>query len=164
MKVTDTLTTLFEHHLWANLRLFEACAALNDEQLDGKILGTYGSIREMLAHIVTAEQSYFARISTGKSYPRRENEPPMTLAQQVAALRVTGTGLIEWASKVDGSAEVEYLWEGVPRNIPKAIIVAQAINHATEHRSQIMATMTQLGVEPPDLQPWVYFDEMDQQG
>ena len=32
-------------------------------------------------------------------------------------------------------------------------------NHATEHRAQIMAILTQLGVEPRDLSGWAYFEE-----
>jgi uncharacterized damage-inducible protein DinB len=49
---SDTLTTLFRHHLWANLRLFERCAGLTNEQLDAPVVGTYGSIRDTLQHIV----------------------------------------------------------------------------------------------------------------
>jgi len=32
------------------------------------------------------------------------------------------------------------------------------INHATEHRAQIMAILTQLGIQPPDLDGWSYFE------
>jgi uncharacterized damage-inducible protein DinB len=52
-------------------------------------------------------------------------------------------------------------WDGTPREVPKTILLTQVINHATEHREQIKAIMTQLGIEPPDLQGWAYFDEMD---
>jgi uncharacterized damage-inducible protein DinB len=52
-------------------------------------------------------------------------------------------------------------WDGTPRDVPKTIILNQVINHATEHRSQIMTIMTQLGIDPPDLQSWAYFDEME---
>ena len=38
MKPTDTVTTLFNHHLWANLRLLEQCAELTNEQLDATIV------------------------------------------------------------------------------------------------------------------------------
>ena len=31
MKPTGTLTTLFSHNLWANLRLLERCAALSSD-------------------------------------------------------------------------------------------------------------------------------------
>ena len=40
MNPTDTLTTLYRHNRWANLRLLERCAGLSDEQLDATLLGT----------------------------------------------------------------------------------------------------------------------------
>jgi len=46
-----------------------------------------------------------------------------------------------------------------PRNVPKTILLTQVINHATEHREQIKAILTELGIEPPDLQGWSYFEE-----
>src|SRR5262249_5878132 len=157
MKSNDSLTTLFSHNLWANLRLLERCAKLSNEQLDATISGTFGTIRDTLQHIVDAEQSYFSRISTGKSRPHREDEARLTMGQMAESLRTTGTGLIEWVTKVQPGDTVVIDWDGSPRNVPKTIILTQVINHATEHRSQIMAIMTQLGVEPPDLQPWQYF-------
>lgn len=161
MKHTDTLTTLFSHNLWANLHLLERCAELTSEQLDATATGTYGSIREILQHIVTAEQSYFSRISTGQGYRRPEDAPPMTLAEMTESLRTTGSGLIEWAPRVHADDTVTVDWDGTPREVPKTILLTQVINHATEHREQIKAIMTQLGIEPPDLQGWAYFDEMD---
>jgi uncharacterized damage-inducible protein DinB len=56
---------------------------------------------------------------------------------------------------------VQIDWDGTPRDVPKSISLTQAINHATERRAQIMATLTQLGIEPPDLRGWSYFDELD---
>ena len=164
MKPADTLTTLFSHNLWANLRLLEKCADLTEEQLDASISGTYGAIQDTLQHIVTAERSYFSRISTGKRYDHPENMPPMSIPEMMAAARATGAGLVEWAPKVQTGDSVEIDWDGTARIVPKAIILTQVINHATEHRAQVMATMTQIGVEPPDLQSWQYFEEQYQQG
>jgi uncharacterized damage-inducible protein DinB len=52
-------------------------------------------------------------------------------------------------------------WDGTPLEVPKTIILIQVINHATEHRAQVMAILTQLGIQPPDLQSWAYFDEKE---
>lgn len=153
----DTLTTLFSHNLWANLCLFEACAGLTDEQLDATLIGTFGTIRETLQHIVTAEQSYFARISTNQPRRRVEGAPPLTMDQMIESLRTTGGGLIEWAPKVQTDEVVAINWDGAVKQISKAVILTQAINHATEHRAQIMAILTQLGIEPPELDGWSYF-------
>ena len=159
MKSTDTLTTLFNHNLWANLQLLDVCAELNAEQLDSSVSGTYGSIRETFQHIVRSEQAYFSRISTGQPFNRPEDAPAMTIQEMIEAARTTGLGFIEWAQKVGADDTVILNWDGTPRDVPKTIILTQVINHATEHRAQILVILTQLGIQPPDLDSWTYFDE-----
>ena len=162
MQPTDTLTTLFSHNLWANLRLVERCASLTSEQLEATVAGAFGSIRSTLQHIVTAEQSYFSRISTGQPRRQPDDAPPLTLAEMVESLRTTGFGFIEWAPKVHADDTVQVDWDGTPREVPKTIILTQVINHATEHRAQILTILTQLGIEPPELAGWSYFDDWEQ--
>jgi uncharacterized damage-inducible protein DinB len=160
MKPTDTLTMIFRHNLWANLRLLEQCAELTPEQMDARIPGSRGTIQDTLQHIVTAELSYFSRISTGQPRRRPEDAPPMTIAEMVESTRTSGLGLIEWAPRVQAEDAVRIDWDGAPRDVPKSIILTQVINHATEHREQVKAILTHLGIEPPDLQSWAYFDEL----
>jgi uncharacterized damage-inducible protein DinB len=158
MKPTDTLTTLFRHNLWANLHLLEICAGLTDDQRNATTVETYGSIHDTLQHIVTAERSYLSRISTGQPYRRPKDAPPMTITEMTDSARTSGSGLIEWAPKIQVEEIVQVDWDGTPRDVPKTILLTQAINHATEHRAQIMAIMTQLGIHPPELDGWSYFD------
>ena len=161
MKTSDTLSTLFSHNLWANLRLLERCAGLTEEQLNATTVGTYGSIHDTLQHVATAERSYLSRIATGQPYRRPKDAPPMTIAEMTESMRASGSGLIEWAPKVQPSETVQVDWEGTPRDVPKTVLLTQAINHATEHRAQVMAILTQLGIQPPELDAWNYFDEND---
>jgi uncharacterized damage-inducible protein DinB len=95
-------------------------------------------------------------------YRHPKDAPPLTLADMIESVRTTGTGLIEWAPKVQAEDTVEIDWDGTIREVPKTILLTQAINHATEHRAQIMATLTQIGIEPPSLDSWTFFDELDQ--
>ncbi len=161
MNPTDTLTTLYHHHRWANLRILERCVGLSDEQLDATLLGTFGSIRDTLQHIVTAERSYFSRISAGQPYRHPKDAAPLTLAEMTEWARTSGAGLIEWAPRVQAGDTVQIDWDGVLRDVPKTILLTQAINHATEHRAQIMVILTQLGIQPPELDSWSYFDELN---
>jgi uncharacterized damage-inducible protein DinB len=43
--------------------------------------------------------------------------------------------------------------------MPVPLFLVQAINHGTEHRSQVATILTQLGIEPPDMAGWAYFFE-----
>jgi uncharacterized damage-inducible protein DinB len=156
---TDTLTTLFRHHLWANLQLLAVCTRLTDTQLDATVPGTFGTIRSTLAHMTLAERSYFSRISTGQRYDHPADAPPLTLADMHASLHTTGQGLIDWVPNIQPDAIVQVQWEdGVTVAVPLTIIVTQVINHATEHRAQILVILTQLGLEPPSLDSWSYFE------
>lgn len=162
MKPTDTLTTLFSHNLWANLRLLERCAELSDEQMEATLSGAFGSIRDTLHHIVFAEQGYFSRVSTGQPRRPSANDQHLTIAEMMESVRKTGSGLIEWAPKINPEETVNVDWEGTPRDVPKTIYLTQVINHATEHRAQIMVILTQLGIQPLDLDAWSYFNQLDQ--
>lgn len=160
MNYMDTITTIFSHHLWANIVVFEQCCELTEEQLDASIQGVYGSIRETLNHIVRAEKSYLSRISTGEQYDHPKEAPQLTIEEMVKEVKSTGAGFIEWAAKADEKDSVMIDWDGTMREVPKTIILNQVINHATEHRSQIMSIMTQISIEPPDVSSWTYFDEL----
>ena len=162
MKPFETIETLFSHHLWSNLRLFELCAGLNDEQLNASISNTYGTIRDTLQHITLSERSYLSRITTSQSYKRAKGAPPLTLAEMLESIQLTGAGFIKAAPQVQATDSVEVDWEGTPRAVPSAVILTQAIHHATEHRTQVMATLQHIGVEPPDIDGWTYFDTQDQ--
>lgn len=160
MQSGDTITTLFRHNQWANERILEQCSTLSDEQLDSTLSGTFGSIRDTLQHIVISEQSYFSRISTGQPLRRPEHAAPLTMAEMLASVRTTGAGFIEWAPRVQASDTVQINWDGSLLDVQKTIILTQVINHATEHRAQIMAILTQLGIEPPDVSGWSFFETL----
>lgn len=155
------VSTLFRHNLWANTRLFEVCARLTEDQLNQKILGTYGSIHDTLAHIARSEAGYLHRIRTGQPLRRDASAPVPSIDDLLASIRESGQALVDVAPSVTAGDSVTIDWEGSPRAVPCVILLTQAINHATEHRSQVMATLTQIGIEPPSVDGWTYFAEKD---
>ncbi len=162
MQPYPLLETLFRHHLWANLQLLALCATLTEAQLQTRIVGVYGTLGDTLQHLVRSERSYLSRISTGQPFRPPENEGPLTFDELRASLQRTGEGFIEWVPNVQADERVEVQWDnnGIqgPVQVPKAVIVTQVINHATEHRTQIMAMLTQLGIQPPELGSWDFFE------
>lgn len=157
----ESIDTLFRHNLWANTLLYEQCAQLSEEQLNSRVIGTYGSIFDTLEHIANAERSYWHRLKTGQPFRKPEEAPKPTVAELQESIQLSGAGLIEIAPAIQPEDSVEVNWEGTPRSVPGAVILTQVINHATEHRAQIMVMLTQLGIQPLELDSWAYFDEVD---
>jgi len=157
---TSVLTTLFAHNTWANLKLLDFCERLSDAQLDATAIGCFGSIRDTLWHIVGGEVSYVERVN-GKLPPTPVSPDQFPgFAALKDAVRWAGDELLQLALSARQDTLVR---EPPPDYIFQyrlASLMVQAINHATEHRAQISAIITQLGMEPPDMSGWQYMVEI----
>ena len=157
---TSVVTALFAHNLWANEKLLDFCERLSDEQLDSTAIGCFGSIRDTLVHIIGAEVGYVERVNG--------NTPAVTLSDQhfpgFAALkeaaRWAGDELLTLALAAREDTNVR---QRPPRHVYQyrlASLIVQSLTHSTEHRMQISAIITQLGLEPPDLSGWQYMEDI----
>jgi len=158
--MSTTLAALFEHNLWANKIVLERCATLTDEQLDATMPGIYGSIRSTLVHIFGAEERYATMLTSRPPIPfLREQEPFPGFDELRGVCDASGQTLIDVAEQ----AKPDDVLRGKRRNgtgyeITGTVLLIQAINHSTEHRSQINTMLTHLGLEPLDLDGWAYGD------
>ncbi len=161
--MTTGLPDFFKYNLWANLRLLDACAHLSDAQLDATTKGTFGSVRETLMHMLTAEEGY-ARSVTG-NIPTTPQLRELTQLPDFDELRRrakrTGEELIRFAEQA-GQGDLNKILhlDGGTYDAPVIVVVIQAINHAIDHRSQIATLLSQQDIEPPDLDSWAYNDAM----
>jgi uncharacterized damage-inducible protein DinB len=156
---TSVLTTLFSHNAWANLKLLDFCAGLSDEQLDATAIGGFGSIRETLRHIVGAEVSYVSRVN-GKLPAKpfaRDEFPDFEVLKDAA--RWTSDELLQLALSAQQDTLVQEHEARWRVEYKLSSLMMQAINHSTEHRTQISTIITQLGMEPPDMSGWNYMEE-----
>jgi uncharacterized damage-inducible protein DinB len=156
---TTVLTTLFAHNAWANLKLLGFCAGLSDAQLDATAIGGFGSIRDTLRHIVDAEVSYVERVN-GRQPPKPlsgDQFPGFEMLKD--AVRWAGDELLQLALSVRKDTSVRQRPPRMLIEYKLASLMVQAVSHATEHRTQISAIITQLGIEPPDMSGWAYMEE-----
>jgi uncharacterized damage-inducible protein DinB len=152
------LVTMFRHNLWANQALFDACAALDEAQLAATAIGTYGTIYDTLHHLVRAEQGYLYML-TGDSpvaRMRREHKPDVATLRENT--RLFGEGLMAVAAGVTPDMMAYSVEEDGQWAIPAGVVLTQVINHATEHRAHIMTILTQMGIQPPELDGWAFGD------
>jgi len=60
MTVKD-LERLYEYGYWANRRLFQVVSQLTPEQFTQTVAGSYGSVRNTLVHVLSAEWGWLDR-------------------------------------------------------------------------------------------------------
>ena len=159
--MTTGLPDFFTYNLWANLRLLDACAHLSDAQLDATTKGTFGSVRETLMHLFSAEEGYARHFNfTGIAPTPRLAD--LTTFPGFDELRRraerSGKELITIAEQGDLS-QIFYL-DGGTYEAPAIVVLIQAVNHAIDHRSQIATLLSQQDIEPPNLDGWSYNDVM----
>jgi uncharacterized damage-inducible protein DinB len=156
---TSVLNTLFGHNAWANLKLLDFCEHLSDEQLNATAIGGFGSIRDTLRHIVGAEVSYVERVNGKRpAQPLGPDQFPGFAVLQ-DAVRWASDELLQLALSARKDTSVRQRPPRQPIEYPLASLMVQAVSHSTEHRTQIAAIITQLGMEPPDMSGWQYMVE-----
>jgi uncharacterized damage-inducible protein DinB len=156
----SVLEDAFAHHVWATLRLLDACLALGPEQLETAVPGTYGSILQTQRHIVGADAWYLFAMTGGKT--PRIDEDHMDLPELRGEMEGHGAA---WSSLLAQDPDpnaviVRRRDDGSETHAPMGIRLAQALHHGTDHRSQICTALTALGVEPPFIDVWD-FGEVD---
>jgi predicted NBD/HSP70 family sugar kinase len=123
-------------------------------------LGIIQTLREMapiletLRHLVGADASYLHVIS-GKRVPVADHSGN-GLAEMRAAMDAHG---VEWRAVVAGNLDptevvVRHRPDGSESHAPLGIRLAQVLHHGTDHRSQVCTALTNLGVEPPEIDVW----------
>lgn len=147
------LVKIFEHNIWANQKIIEACNTLTDEQLDAEPHSvTKGDIRETLSHLVTSQRGYLALLT------QPVEERPTThleFAELQESARLSGEGLLALAKGEQKPFETRLKTRDGFYTEPW-VVMLQIINHATEHREQIKSMLSALGVTPPDVDGWDY--------
>jgi uncharacterized damage-inducible protein DinB len=148
------LADAFRHHVWATIRLVDACAALDDAQLATSVPGTYGSIIDTLRHIVDGDVFYVNVLRGGEPEPfDKDGSDIPTLRAVLEAHDPVWQDLV--AGDLDPATDVvEYEDSGYETHAPLGIRLAQALYHGTDHRSQVCTALTSLGVEPPAIEVW----------
>jgi uncharacterized damage-inducible protein DinB len=150
----SSLAAIFEHNRWANERLLEACRGLTPEQYATKVIGGYGALGETLTHIASGE-AFYTLLFTGwtPSTAWQQDEPFPGIDQLLEVVRETGPRLQAVAEQTPADQPIE---RDPGEFIPASVILVQAINHSTEHRTHATTILTHLGIEPPQIDGWTF--------
>lgn len=151
------LAEMFRYNAWANRELFGACRSLTEEELDVHIQGISGSVRELLMHIAGGQQTFVLR-TKGRQHEgelgRQSDWPGIETVIHIAAS--TSDELIAIAEQLKDNQEVDLTYQGKTYRYPKRFFLVHAMEHSTEHRTEVKVALAQMGIETPDLDGWNY--------
>lgn len=159
---------LFEYNAWANKRVMDACSGLSAQKLTQNVGGSFGSLRNLLAHIVDVEWLYLERwrgrapagLPKAETYGdiavlaarfqevSREFEVPL---RQLSAEELSR--MFEFRN-TKGTLYRHALWE----------MLAHLVNHSTYHRGQVTVLLRALGAKPNATDMIAFFRERSGQG
>jgi uncharacterized damage-inducible protein DinB len=149
---TSPLDVAFAHHVWATLRVIDACADLNDDELATDVPGTRGPILGTIRHLVEND-SFDLFILTGDRAHLVDAEhlsPP-------ELRRVTERNGEAWAAFIGGPLDPDEVvrevdeHDGYQRWAPLGYRLASTLEHGTDHRSQIRTALTTIGAPVPKI-------------
>jgi uncharacterized damage-inducible protein DinB len=140
----------------ANETLYEASAALSDEERRRDLGAFFGSVHGTLNHLLLGDRIWMTRFEGG-SHP--STDLGGILFEQFDALRMARAAMdarIEsfFAVLPAGFLERELRYvnnSGYDTMDPASVIVPHFFNHQTHHRAQVHTLLSQLGHDPPVL-------------
>ena len=152
--VTETpFAEMLRFNEWANRTLFDACRALDDAQLDERAAGISASVRELLTHIATGQQTIVVRMAGGQQ-PSWAAWPGFDALEE--ALSSSGDELMTRAEALEANSTVEVRRGEAAYLVPESFFLVLALAHGVEHRTEIKIALNAIGVSTPDLDSWAY--------
>jgi uncharacterized damage-inducible protein DinB len=140
----------------ANEALYEACAALSDEERRRDLGAFFTSVHGTLNHLLLGDRIWMTRFEGGAHVSTNLNA---ILFDDFAALR---------SARADMDRRIEAFFAALPARFldrtlryvnnagiesadPASVIVPHFFNHQTHHRAQVHTLLSQLGRDPPVL-------------
>jgi uncharacterized damage-inducible protein DinB len=140
----DDVMELYRFNAWANRRILDAVRALPAEAVAHNFDGSFRSVRDALAHIVSVEWIWLERWHGGS---------PGHLADWVASgsIPVLAAHLADVEARRNDflSRLSESTLNGVSGCHTFADMLLHVVNHSTYHRGQIASMIREMGGNPP---------------
>ena len=164
MVTPELLKFMFQYNAWADRRMLDACAALNNEQFTRNLGSSFSSVRDTVVHLYGAEWVWNERFNgrspsalvSGAGFP--------DLASIRGKLEEMDQFYIDYVSKMtqkDLDQVIQYkVFTGQEFSNPLWQSLHQLTNHASYHRGQITTLLRQLGVKPVSTDLIMYYREL----
>jgi len=155
--VNEIVIEAFQQKNWATKALIAACTDRSVDELTRPAPG-FGSILATLNHLVLADAGYVSSLGGGRAVWAVDDNETNDLQELAARAEESAARWERFLREPIDGEQLAFLDDGAYET-HAAVVVMQALHHASVHGEQVCKCLEALGVEPPDLQPWAYADE-----
>ena len=149
---TKDVERLFDYSYWANRKIVQVLSDLPPELFTQPVPGSYGSIRNTMVHMLSAEWGWLERCGGQKRGPALKSDDYPTLESLVTTWSgVEGHVRAFLSGLTDRDLErvIEYTNpKGEKRSGVLGELLQHAANHASHHRGQVALLVRALGHTP----------------
>jgi uncharacterized damage-inducible protein DinB len=161
---TDDLVTLFDYSYWANARLFDVLSRLPQDDFTKSAAGSYGSIRNTLVHMLSAEAGWLERCGGPARGPKLNPDDFPTLASVTDRWILVERQMRDFLGTLTDNIidrRVEFVI--MPDTAPHVMAIGEMLHHAAihnvHHRGQIALLLRTLGHAPGNFDALFYYEE-----
>ncbi len=159
MTVED-LKRLYDYNNWANRKLFAVIAELTPEQFTQFVAGSYGSVRNTLVHMMSAEWGWIDR-SGGPKRPgqlKADDYPtPASVIDQWAVVEGYACDFLSALTDEDLRRVMPFKFgQGPTLALAIGEMLQHAANHTVHHRGQVALLLRALGYAPGNVDLMFY--------
>ena len=159
----ETIQQLFAYNSWANQRTIAGCESISNEQFLQQVGGSFGSVRNTLAHIMDVEWLYHERWNgrAPTAFPKAENYGDLSqIKARWKTIDADVNYFVQALSAEDISQVIEYRnLKGVVLTHPLWETMQHMVNHSTYHRGQVTTLLRQLDATPQSSDMLLFFQE-----
>ena len=148
-----TLVEMVRYNTWASRTLLGFCREQSAETLGRGADGGYGTIPETFLHLVHADTAFLGVFALNLPTDLPLRDTPLDLAGIDELFERIGP-FWEQAARLAVAENVVF---ETPRGaVRSGFVLAQLLNHGSEHRTQVQSLLSAAGIEAPLVDGWAY--------
>jgi uncharacterized damage-inducible protein DinB len=162
MTSAKELRTLYEYSYWADGKLLDAISQLTPEQFTRSVAGSYGSIRNTLVHMLSAEWVWLDRCGGPPRGPALVAADYPTLESLMDRRRQVSAYVREFLSNVndeDLARVVDFSFGDARYAMTMGELMHHAAIHGVHHRGQVALLLRSLGYAPGNFDILFYYGQ-----
>jgi uncharacterized damage-inducible protein DinB len=146
------LQRLYDYSYWANRKLLEVVSQLPTEQFTQNVAGSYGSVRNTLVHILSAEWGWIDRCGGAKRGPVLKPDDYPDVQTVIDKWNVVEVCVREFLSSLKDDDLTRVVDYTSPRGEKRSGVLGPLLQHGAihgvHHRGQVALLLRSLGYTP----------------